>query len=365
MESFVHPKDPFLALFPRGSDRRLWISAAEFPMILKGGDSMKIKKIALLGFALLANMVVGSYAFADDSIGSVADGIVTGSIVDGVVTDGNFSSILSLFFGLCYVIGALFGIKAALQLKDHTDNPMQNKFMKPVFSLVVCASLMSMPSFLEMLQTTFSLGSYGVTGQAGDQLGGLVRLSGDTPTSAKDLSSMFIAFATSIPFLMKLVSFGSICAGAFMILKAILMVPQLEQGRVEGSKIIWLMISGIGLWALLPLLTISLGTMGAGASGDGVVNILTTKYHQSKGSGFDASIAAVLVFVQLLGLIAFIRGVMILKMLGENKDGAMGRALTHIFGGAAALNVAWTIKMLAFTIGATTQICGISVNLCA
>ena len=65
-------------------------------------------------------------------------------------------------------------------------------------------------------------------------------------------------------------------------------------------------------------------------------------------------------FVQLLGVIAFVRGLLILKSIGENKDGALGRAMTHIFGGAAAMNISWAITMLANSIGAHDQICGIS-----
>lgn len=298
-------------------------------------------------FAALALFALGcGSALAQDSIGTVAD---------HVVGSGTFTSLLDLFTGFCYLTGVVFGIKSTLQLRDHTNNPQQTKLSRPIVSMTIMGLLLALPTFFEMLQTTFSL--------AGSGVGGFASLSAGSPTDAKDLSGMFRAFATNIPALMKMISFGAICAGAFLILKAVMMLPQVEQGRAEGSKVIWTLISGVGLWSLLPLIAASMNTMGMGSSD--APSLLMAKYGQTGSDNFDGTIAAVMVFVQLLGLIAFVRGTLILKALADNKDGATGRALTFIFGGAAAMNIAWTVKMLALSIGSTATICGISVNLCA
>ena len=296
-------------------------------------------------FVFLATIIFSTSSFADQSIGSVADNIVD---------SGNFSSLLDLLSGLCYIIGVVFAFKAATQLKDHTSNPNQHKLSQPMVSMAITAALLSMPSFLTMLMDTL-----GFTGN----LGAFSGFSAGTPSASKDLGGMFVALSSNIPAIMKLVTTAAMVGGGFMILKAILTLPQVEQGRAESGKVIWHFIAGIGLWSIMPMITTGMATLGASSTDVG--NILTSKYNQASGGDFDAVIAAVMVFVQLLGLIAFIRGVLILKALGENKDGAMGRALTHIFGGAAAINIAWAVKVLAFSIGATSTICGISVNLCA
>lgn len=303
--------------------------------------------LAVALFALALGLFGLDPVWAQTSIGSVAD---------KVVADGTFSALVNVMSGAAYLIGVVFGIKSAVQLKDHTYNPQQVKLTKPVVSMAVCGILLSLPSFFGMLQSTFDMAN-------GNGALGFAGLSAGSPGTAGDLGEMFKAFSTNIPALMKIVSFGAICAGAFMILRAILLLPQVEQGRAEGSKVLWMLISGIGLWSILPMITMSMNT--AGMSGGDAVSLLNTKYSQAQGGGFDGTIAAVMVFVQLLGLIAFVRGTLILKALGENKDGAMGRAMTHIFGGAAAMNVAWTVKLLAVSIGASGTICGISVNLCA
>lgn len=65
---------------------------------------------------------------------------------------------------------------------------------------------------------------------------------------------------------------------------------------------------------------------------------------------FSAAIKGVLLFVKLVGNIAFVRGFLILKDVGEQKGNAtIGRALTHIIGGAMAINIGPTIAMLGAT----------------
>jgi hypothetical protein len=302
---------------------------------------------AFLFLALLAT--VCSPAFADDSIGTVSD---------QVVSSGTFTSLLNLFEGICYLVGATFGIKSATQLRDHTYNPLQTKMSKPITSMAMSGSLLSVPSLFEMLQTTFS-----VFDGPGGGVGALAGFSAGSPAAATGLDGMAQAFASNIPAMMKLMAFGAICAGAFLVLRAVLMLPQVEQGRVETSKVLWTLFSGIGLWSLLPFISVSMNTIGMATSAP--ASILTAKYSQAGGGGFDGTIASIMVFTQFLGLVAFIRGMLTLKAMGDNKDGAMGKALFFIVGGSMALNIGWAVKMLASSIGAGSVVCGISVNLCS
>lgn len=81
-------------------------------------------------------------------------------------------------------------------------------------------------------------------------------------------------------------------------------------------------------------------------------NLLTAAGGAGSGvAGWSAgAIAAVLGFVQILGFIAFARGWLILHKYntGEARDG-LGRSATHIVGGVMALNIKWTVGMLAST----------------
>jgi hypothetical protein len=82
--------------------------------------------------------------------------------------------------------------------------------------------------------------------------------------------------------------------------------------------------------------------------GSGPGNILV-----QGGSGVtaqaQAAMVGVLTFIRLIGYIAFIRGWLLINQAGQGKDGTLGRGITHIFGGAAAINVQITAGILANT----------------
>jgi hypothetical protein len=101
---------------------------------------------------------------------------------------------------------------------------------------------------------------------------------------------------------------------------------------------------GIFLFTLMGMLEAVTVTMSMG-SGPGSALI-----GQVSGSGtMAAAITGVLTFIRLIGYIAFVRGWLMLNQTAQGKDGVMGRALTHILGGVAAINVKTTAYMLAAT----------------
>ena len=69
---------------------------------------------------------------------------------------------------------------------------------------------------------------------------------------------------------------------------------------------------------------------------------------------FEADVTAALIFFQIIGFIAFIRGWMVLKAYTEGGGGeqkTMAAGLTHIFGGALAVNIYQTLEFIDYTFG--------------
>lgn len=280
-----------------------------------------------------------------------------GNMANKMVEKNTFGALFDLMTGFAYLAGAWFGVKAALQLRDNTENPQQTRLSKPMTSMGVSGILLGLPSFIDMV----SLSAQSVSGiSSGTWLDTVSGFAGGGG-SASGLDGVAVAFAASLPALMNIVKIGAMAAGIFLILRAILWLPQMEQGRVEPGKIAWTLTSGAVLWSLLPMIDMVMHTQGQTSQ---TTNLLTAHYNATSGGGFNATIAAVLTFIQLIGFIAFVRGTLILKAIGDNKDGTMGRALTHILGGAAAMNIGWTVKMLATTIGSQAEICGLATSLC-
>lgn len=285
--------------------------------------------LALLAFpALAASVPIDSLGGAADTLGK------------------QVSAVGMLLSGFAYVAGAFFGARGAIQLRDHTENPGQTRLSKPLTSLSVSTALLALPSVFAMLSES----AFGPSGA-----GGLLAFGAEKPEGVG-----FVAFASSIPALMSLVNVGAATAGGFLMLKAILDLPHLETGRTSASRVGWTMASGVGLWSLLPMIDMAMGSQGATETS----NVLTAHLNQGGSEAFEKTIHSVLLFVSFVGLIAFVRGTLILKAIGENRDGAMGRALTHLLAGAAAMNISWTVGILAKSIGAQTQICGLMTGLC-
>lgn len=275
-----------------------------------------------------------------------------GDAADKVIDDKTFSGLVDLMTGFAYLAGSLFGVKAAIQLRDNTENPQQTRLSKPMTSMAASGIFLGLPSFTDMTADSLGIAQYTVSSFFQGTWTGQIQ-------QGNSLDKVAEAFAQSIPSLSHLISLSATVAGLFLMLRAVFMLPQLEQGRVEAGKIMWLLLSGVILWSLLPFVSTVMGTFGMGSINAQPDNILTQAYAVGNDGGFNTTINSVLTFVSMIGLIAFIRGTLILKALGENKDGAMGRALTHIIAGAAAINIKWTVAMLATSIGAKSSICGL------
>ncbi len=304
----------------------------------------RLLQMAWFSCLTLLILAIPEMAWAQvDSLGQSADHIVNDS-------DAGLRNLLT---GFAYLAGAMFGVRSAVLLRDHTENPGNVRLSKPLMAGTVSTALLALPGVYSMLAESvgFATGDF-------DAFGAMFGTQSGAPTSgAGNLDQVAQAFSSSIPGLMRIVSWGAIMAGGFLLLRSIFMLPNVEQGRESPSKVLWTMTSGIGLWSLLPMVNMIMGTQGAGVVDS--ETILTSHYSAAAGGGGAAepTIHAVLAFFQFIGLIAFVRGTLILKALGENKDGAMGRALTHILGGAAAMNISWTVGILAKSIGADATIC--------
>lgn len=76
-------------------------------------------------------------------------------------------------------------------------------------------------------------------------------------------------------------------------------------------------------------------------------------YISTSNSNWDALIQPVIIMIRIIGLIAFIRGWIILGRAASegSQPGTVGKALTHIVGGVLGINIVGTITVLQNTFG--------------
>ena len=164
--------------------------------------------------------------------------------------------------------------------------------------------------------------------------------------AAPGIGEMFANFQASAEALIKLIRAASYIIGLYLIVAAIFKFTQLSgQSQMTMKTPIVMFLSGIGVFALTGSLSVVSQTL---AMGDGPGSLL-----MPSGGGMaaatSAAIMGVLTFIRMVGYIAFIRGWLLLNQNGQGKEGTIGKALTHIAGGVAAINITITAKILANT----------------
>lgn len=177
---------------------------------------------------------------------------------------------------------------------------------------------------------------------------GMLMLPNIAMADSVNIGSMFANFTASSLALIELVKYAINIIGLYLVVGAIFKYVKKSHDPNNDLKGPLMMAAcGIGIFALTDTISVVSQTM---TLGDGPGSILAPKGNGISAAS-SAAIEGVITFVRLLGYIAFVRGWLLLVDYGNGKtDGTMGRALTHIFGGVAAINLNMTLKILANTL---------------
>ncbi len=161
------------------------------------------------------------------------------------------------------------------------------------------------------------------------------------------ISTMFANGSDSFMAIITLVRGVAFVAGLIIGGAALFKLKEVNDGRATiKTPIVWAMISAALISIPASMATIAMTLTNKGYHGAG---LLSDVQDTSGIPGVAEALTGVLIFVQLLGHIAFFRGLLLLKDAGAGKDGTLGRGLTHLFGGAAAINIQTTVGILART----------------
>jgi hypothetical protein len=168
--------------------------------------------------------------------------------------------------------------------------------------------------------------------------------------TAPNLAQMFANFGGSAVSLINLAVGSAFVIGLCITGVGLMRLKKYSEnnGQMSISQPLIILFVGMALVATPGFIDTATETLSLGTNTG--TSVLAVNVAGSSVPGMDAAIQGVLLFVKLVGHLAFIRGFLILKDVGEGKGHAtMGRALTHIFGGAAAININATIAMLGAT----------------
>ena len=311
---------------------------------------------AALFAAIMVALLTPSIAYA--GVGGFAVGCGGGGLGDILCnifnsTHGNNAATKAdgLLAGLSYLFGLVIGIWAIVKFYEHVQNPQQVSVFEPLKKTLVAGCLFALPKLIEVVYVTMQGGlgtaGTGISGWSGKASGG-------------GLDTMVVALMNDVfnPFSGVIMLFCYL-AGVILVMIGItrLMKSAQEGPRGPGGfgTIMTFLIAG-ALFSADEMMYAFTNSFFGGTAG---ANIKTTSALQFN-AGLKANeeqhvlsvISAVLAFVMILGWISFVRGWFIIRDVAEgNQQASLMAGLTHLFGGALAINLGPVLEATQATFG--------------
>lgn len=165
-----------------------------------------------------------------------------------------------------------------------------------------------------------------------------------------NIADMFANFSESSIALMSIVVAAAFFIGLLVTFKGILSLKEYADGggRTQLKTPLLVLLTGVLLIALPGTINVATETL---ALGQNTGTHVLAETSSSAPAGMDSALRGILLFVKLIGHIAVVRGVLILKRGAEGQQESFGRGVTHILGGAAAININATVSILASVFG--------------
>lgn len=164
-------------------------------------------------------------------------------------------------------------------------------------------------------------------------------------TTASNIGSMFVNFESSAYSIINLIQKASLVIGLFLIFGSVLKFIEVANGKAQIRTPLIMFLAGIGCFMMLSSLDVITNTLSMGSKVSNPGDVLMSAGGTSSGSA--AIIKSILVFVQMVGALAFVRGWLLINQYAQQaREGILGRALTHLFGGALAINIKWSAAVL-------------------
>lgn len=245
-----------------------------------------------------------------------------------------------------YIAGLILAITALFKLKDHVLNPNQTPLSDSLKRFLAGGAFFTLPLITEASQNLLTNGSMAMS---------KVTLYNGT-TSGGGLDSMLVALFLDIyePLISLIFAFGYFaglvltCVGISRILKSAQDGPR---GPAGMGTIMCFVIAGV-LFSLSSIMGAFSSSMFESSTVATFAVLETSTGDAAVDGHVLAMISTILVFMTIIGYISFMRGFFIIKDVAEGSSQASLMAgVTHIFGGALAVNLGPLMNAVQNTLG--------------
>jgi hypothetical protein len=297
---------------------------------------------------LLKNLAANTNLGHESTTESTTEGSV-GAVIRNLFT--NTTAFPPFLAAMAYLFGIVLVIWGILKIKDHIMNPQQTSIWEGVSRLIAGGAMFGLPYVIEAVMESLATGvdnhsntgSGAITGATG---AGLDKMLADFMNSIYEPSDLIIEF------------FGYV-AGVILVMIGITRLMKSAQEGPRGPGGIGTMMTFVAGGALLsfsPMIaSFSLSLFNQSQT------VLVPQLQYKAGLGdpevahIEAVISAIIEFVLLLGLVSFLRGIFIVRSVAEgNHQASMMAGVTHLVGGALAVNLGPFINAVESTLGLST-----------
>jgi hypothetical protein len=245
-----------------------------------------------------------------------------------------------------YTVGLILAVTALFKLKDHVLNPNQTPLSDALKRFLAGGAFFTLPLISEASQNLLTGGSMAmskVTLYNGAAAGG-------------GLDAMLVALFLDIyePLISLIFAFGYFagliltCVGISRILKSASDGPR---GPASMGTIMCFVIAGV-LFSLSSIMGAFSSSMFESSTVATFAVLETSTGDAAVDGHVLAMISTILVFMTIIGYISFMRGFFIIKDVAEGSGQASLMAgVTHIFGGALAVNLGPLMNAVQNTLG--------------
>lgn len=169
-----------------------------------------------------------------------------------------------------------------------------------------------------------------------------------------NMESMITNLSESLPNLMRLITAIGYVLGMYFIIKGVIGLKHFGDSRTSGKDDLGGLkgpFTMIFVGAALLFLPSSVQT-GISTFWE---NVSPLAYEPEQKDSWNTLIKNIFLIIQVIGTIAFIRGLIILSKVGgeQQQQGGFGKALAHIIGGIMCINMYQLIRALSSTLGIT------------
>lgn len=283
---------------------------------------------------------------------SQAHATTVGDTID--LLTGNFATIPTILSSVSYIMGCFYAAWGIFKFKDHVDNPSGTPMSAGVKRFFGGGMLFALPYMAEVVKGTLFPGAAVLTTGTSRNLdtyapcGMTCSMDGMIVTLIQDIAG---------PMTMLLTSFSYI-SGLLLLLVGISRMIKTAQEGPRGP-------AGLGT-------VMTLFVSGALLSGSSMISAFTTSFFgdaqvhtfarisptiitsAADRTAIGAVVEALMTFIMIVGIIAFIRGLFVLRAFAEGSQSAtVMQAMTFLFGGALAINLGDLVNVLGVTVGVT------------